>query len=461
MIDQNIQIHTNLHGPSPNTWKLWQFAVRYSKNVTAVLAVLAAAVLSACEAMPPVRLEVGEPAPIPPRYVSYVVTDEAQAALVARSVLSSGGNAADAAVAIGFSLAVTLPSSAGLGGSGACMIHDLSAGSAEALDFLAPGVSSSVPRLARGLFSLHARYGSLPWSQVVSPAENLARFGHPVSQALAHDLEAYGSRLLSDRTALDIFMSPQRNMLQAGDQLRQPQLASTLATIRTRFPNNFKSGSYENEMARSVAKTLGVVLPDTSRTQVPEWKAAAAIDERNMQLFMFESRNGPVQDNTSRSELSVLSEQRMEQHSGSTGFIVADARRKAAACVLTMGEPFGLGIVPQRLGFLVASGVSEGTAAGAPFAISFLVDRSMRYVALAATSSDPGALRKVMYAVDGIKRSVQLPDGVENKGATNAHAQAGVNIVYCEKDSSVEPVRCRALARSNRYGYAAVIGPRK
>ncbi|MEQ9449203.1 MAG: gamma-glutamyltransferase, partial [Rhodospirillaceae bacterium] len=174
--------------------------------------------------MPPVRLVVGSGPPElpPPKYVGFAVADEPQAALAARGVLLAGGNAADAATALGLALAVTLPSSAGLGGGGACVVYQSATAKAESLTFIPQGDDVAAPVLARGLFALHAKYGSTPWPQVVAPAENLARFGAPVSRAFARDLSAYGSSLIADRTALGAFMTQRRRVLQAGDTFVQP-----------------------------------------------------------------------------------------------------------------------------------------------------------------------------------------------------------------------------------------------
>ncbi|HUZ62632.1 MAG TPA: gamma-glutamyltransferase, partial [Acetobacteraceae bacterium] len=144
------------------------------------------------------------PAPTPgmPGYVQGflggVSADEPRAALVARSVLAEGGNAADAAVALGFALTVTLPSRAGLGGGGACLAYEPQTrgpghGVPEAVLFLPKATASvpasadrpaAVPMVPRGLFLLHARYGHLPFDQLIAPAERLARLGTPVSRAL-------------------------------------------------------------------------------------------------------------------------------------------------------------------------------------------------------------------------------------------------------------------------------------
>ena len=140
----------------------------------------------------------GSPAEGTPGHVSGflggVVADEPRAALVAREVLSRGGNAADAAVALGFALAVTLPSRAGLGGGGACLAYSPAANSVnggvpEAIAVHAAGARArrggrrtgpaAVPMLARGLFALHARYGRRPFETLIAPAEQMARFGVP------------------------------------------------------------------------------------------------------------------------------------------------------------------------------------------------------------------------------------------------------------------------------------------
>ncbi|HYZ33012.1 MAG TPA: gamma-glutamyltransferase, partial [Crenalkalicoccus sp.] len=96
-------------------------------------------------------------------FLGGVAADDPAAALAAREVLSSGGTAVDAAVAAGFTMAVTLPSRVGLGGGGACLVFDQAKGVPEALTFL-PGARAAVPAgadrpaaipmLARVLFAL-------------------------------------------------------------------------------------------------------------------------------------------------------------------------------------------------------------------------------------------------------------------------------------------------------------------
>ena len=107
------------------------------------------------------------------------------ATLIGRDALSLGGDAADAAVAMGLTLAVTLPSRAGLGAGGACLAYSpptksVNSGVPEAIMFVPrPPVRgganadrpAAVPMLARGLFLLHARYGRRPFESLIVPAE--------------------------------------------------------------------------------------------------------------------------------------------------------------------------------------------------------------------------------------------------------------------------------------------------
>ena len=129
-------------------------------------------------------------------FLGAVVADEPRAAVAAREILSAGGSAGDAAVALAFALSVTLPSRVGLGASGACLAYapgrnTINGGAPEAIMFTAvpaaPGGArpASVPMLARGMFALHARYGRRPMEMGLSSAEQLARFGTPASRAMA------------------------------------------------------------------------------------------------------------------------------------------------------------------------------------------------------------------------------------------------------------------------------------
>ena len=175
-------------------------------------------------------------------FLGAVVADEPRAALIGRQVLSQGGNAADAAVAVGLALAVTLPSRAGLGGGGACLAFSpgaksINGGVPEAILFTpaAPAAPAgngdrpaALPMLARGLYLLHARYGSGEFTRLIAPAEELAQLGTPASRALVQDIALVSGPLFADPQARAVF-SVNGVPLQVGQTLQQPALGATLA----------------------------------------------------------------------------------------------------------------------------------------------------------------------------------------------------------------------------------------
>src|SRR6201996_1396039 len=195
-------------------------------------------------------------------FLGGVVADEPRAVLAGREVLSAGGTAADAAVAVGLTLAVTYPSRAGLGGGGACLAYapDTKSpghGTPEAVLFtpLAPTTFSgnadrpaAVPMLARGLFLLQARHGNQSFEAMASAAERMARTGVPVSRALATDLGLVSGPLLADPGARAIF-SHDGIPLAEGQLLQQPDLASTLAQIRAAGVGDMYQGVLAHRIA--------------------------------------------------------------------------------------------------------------------------------------------------------------------------------------------------------------------
>ncbi len=254
---------------------------------------LAAGALPACSTLQSVQQTFlgGPPQGGPPRlsgFIGAAVADEPQAALAGREVLALGGTAADAAVAIGMMLTVTLPSRAGLGGGGACLAYDprrsgAGGGRPEAIMFLpiapsAPGPETdrpaSVPMVARGLFLLQARYGTRPFETLVAPAERLARLGTPVSRALADDIALVAGPLSADPDARAVF-APNGIPLAAGANLVQPDLAVTLAQLRTTGVGDLYQGSLADRFVQGARIAGGGLQVDDLRKALP--KAAGPI----------------------------------------------------------------------------------------------------------------------------------------------------------------------------------------
>jgi gamma-glutamyltranspeptidase/glutathione hydrolase len=159
-------------------------------------------------------LEIGARPPVRAKH-AMVAAQEGLATDVGVAVLKSGGNAIDAAVAVGFALAVTHPFAGNLGGGGFMTIR-LADGRTTFIDFRerAPGKasrdmyldangkptrdsiegwrSSGVPGSVRGFDLALSKYGRKKWAEVIAPAIELASKGFPVSYALAEQLRGRG-----------------------------------------------------------------------------------------------------------------------------------------------------------------------------------------------------------------------------------------------------------------------------
>jgi len=215
-------------------------------------------------------------------FLGGVVADEPRAALVGRDVLSLGGNAADAAVAVGLALAVTLPSRASLGAGGACLAYSpgaksVNGGTPQAIMFVPRPPAqvganadrpAALPMLARGLFLLHARYGRVPFESLIIPAERMARFGFPISRALANDLSVVAGPLMADPGARAVF-SQNGVLLKEGDPLVQVDLAATLTQLRVAGVGDLYQGTLARRLAQASPLVGGPMTFDDLRQALP------------------------------------------------------------------------------------------------------------------------------------------------------------------------------------------------
>ncbi len=203
---------------------------------------------------------------------AMVVAEDPLAADVGLEVLKAGGNAIDAAVAVGFALSVTYPFAGNIGGGG-FLLARFADGRTAFIDFReqAPQAAtrnmyldaqgrvteasvvgwraSGVPGTVRGLELAHRKYGHRSWAELIEPAVKLAAEGFPVSYNFSESLHSdEHTKLLSQ------FPDSKRIFLgvQYGDRLVQPELAATLKRIRDQGAKDF----YEGETARKLAAAM-------------------------------------------------------------------------------------------------------------------------------------------------------------------------------------------------------------
>jgi gamma-glutamyltranspeptidase / glutathione hydrolase len=212
---------------------------------------------------------------------AMVVAQEDLATDVGVSILRAGGNAVDAAVAVGFALAVTHPYAGNLGGGGFLLIR-MADGRATFIDFreTAPGRASrdmyrdaagkptndsvvgwrsvGVPGMVRGFELAHEKYGRKPWAELVNPAVALAAKGFPVSRWQMNSWKR-SAPLLSQ------FPESQRIFLKGGayydwqETFRQPELAQTLGRIARLGAQDFYEGETAHLLAAAMAKNGGLI----------------------------------------------------------------------------------------------------------------------------------------------------------------------------------------------------------
>jgi gamma-glutamyltranspeptidase/glutathione hydrolase len=209
-----------------------------------------------------------------------VVCVSQPAAQVGLAALQNGGTAVDAAVATAFALAVTYPRAGNIGGGGYLLVvPDQSAADGAVFDFreTAPAAATremfvdpqartphrrvGVPGTVRGLALAHQRFGKRPWRELVLPAVALAREGFALDAAVARQLNDVLAK--NDRATFAelhrVYGRPDGKPWQAGDQLRQPELANVLLRIAERGADGFYTGATAQLVAAEMQHGGGLV----------------------------------------------------------------------------------------------------------------------------------------------------------------------------------------------------------
>jgi gamma-glutamyltranspeptidase/glutathione hydrolase len=169
----------------------------------------------------------------------------------------------DAAVAMAFALTVTFPAAGNIGGGGFMLVHP-AAGKGDPVAFIyreaAPAAATptmftekdsqyshkavAVPGTVRSLAAAHRRFGTLPWSQLLQPAIQLATEGFPINPSLTELLNSYlADANTADKTEFKrVFGKPGGGMWVPGDRLVQSDLAKTLTILADQGPDSFYNG---------------------------------------------------------------------------------------------------------------------------------------------------------------------------------------------------------------------------
>jgi gamma-glutamyltranspeptidase / glutathione hydrolase len=263
---------------------------RYRIFAVAICALVALAGFAHGQSSPQMdspRTDFARVTPIIARH-GMVVAQEKRAAKIGVEILRQGGNAVDAAVAIGFALAVTYPRAGNLGGGGFMVIH-LANGKNVTIDYreTAPAAATpdmfldangaadphksrdsalaiGVPGTVAGLALAHARYGSgkFTLAQLIAPAIALARDGFRIEDDTADSLPRARERLARWPASAKIFRKSDGTPLGPGDTLTQSDLAVSLQAIARRGPRAFYRGTIARKIAAAVQAAGGIMTDD-------------------------------------------------------------------------------------------------------------------------------------------------------------------------------------------------------
>ncbi len=217
-----------------------------------------------------------------------VVSAQREASAAGLDILKAGGNAVDAAVAVGYALAVVDPCCGNIGGGGFMLIrragNGASGGGETVINFreTAPAGATAdmyldptgnpvreaslygyraagVPGTVKGLNLALEKYGRLGRDKVMAPAIALARDGFMLGAADTAILERGAKRLAADPEAARIFLHPDGSPYRAGERLVQPDLAAILTRIAAEGPDAFYRGAIPHAVATASAARGGIL----------------------------------------------------------------------------------------------------------------------------------------------------------------------------------------------------------
>lgn len=208
---------------------------------------------------------------------AMVVTSDSTASRIGINVLKKGGNAVDAAVTIGFVMAVTFPRAGNIGGGGFMLIHSAKSGNIVSIDYRekAPAaahrdmfldkagkidsglsrhshLSAGVPGTVAGLASALEKYGTISLKEALAPAIDLAKNGLTVTTEFSDAIKKGHKRLKKWNSSQKIFLKPNGNFYEPGDKFVQKDLAETL----TKIADNGAKAFYEGEIATLIVKEM-------------------------------------------------------------------------------------------------------------------------------------------------------------------------------------------------------------
>jgi gamma-glutamyltranspeptidase/glutathione hydrolase len=399
---------------------------------------------------------------------ALVVGDEPYSVRIGAQILAEGGSAVDAATAMYFALSVTYPVAAGLGGGGICMVRDTASNQTEEFDFLARdsggGGAYAVPGNVRGFALMQGIYGALPWQRDVAPGEGYAAAGFPISRALSVRIAGALDIIRLDAALAAEFLDESGAAKPVGTVVANPDLAATLAAIRTGGPNAFYGGSLGARILAYSSQQGGAInVAEFARYPVGR-TAPQAMQIGNQHVYLPSQRTGSgafagalfdtlsraqqtsVGENDPQASVVVAVKQALAKYGvtnlprdlGATGFAATDRNGQTVSCAVTMNGPFGSGHNAQGTGVTLAKSPSAGDAGIASAFLTPVIatDGSGALTLAGAGAGGPNGTAAIGYALARLARGEQISRRSDLRSTGEAPYDT-VNAITCSNDICV------------------------
>ena len=238
-----------------------------------------------------------------------VTTQHFLATAVGEKILNSGGNAYDAAIAVGFTLAVVLPRAGNIGGGGFMVIHDSTLNKQFSIDYREKApiksdkdmylnsdgtfndqklstfgyLASGVPGTVAGLWEVHSKFGSMEWSKLLEDAIYYAENGFYITPYLSDMLVKYESKLSFYPETKKIFQKNNQDF--ENKKLVQKDLAKTLKLIAQYGRDGFYLGSVAEKIHTQMQLNGGLITKDDLENYQPVWRTPLKSTYRDTEII--------------------------------------------------------------------------------------------------------------------------------------------------------------------------------
>ena len=234
-----------------------------------------------------------------------VVSAKLDASKIGIEILKNGGNAFDAMIATDLALAVVYPNAGNLGGGG-FMVYRLADGTKGSLDYrekaplkssknmyldensnivkglsIKGGLSVAVPGTVAGLFEIHEKFGSLPFSQLIQPSIDLAEQGYVISKKQANTLNQFQNEIYELNDSIKLFDSK----FQEGDVFVNKSLSKTLKKIQSEGKDAFYDGELTSVMIDYLNKKGGILTYDDFKLYEPIWRDPLIFNYKDLKII--------------------------------------------------------------------------------------------------------------------------------------------------------------------------------